>query len=96
MLQTLRVDVPEITPGGCAKRQIEHLIEVAVEYSRQPIDTQYMAAHETRYSIGIEVVQEQLLVGLPLTGLCQKMFKSIDGQIGERQQPVEANAKLIT
>ena len=73
------------------RRQLEHLVKIAIVNKTTPVDAQKPAAHHAFEILLFVSVDQDTHVSVELTGTCQFVPKPVNRHIGEGQKSVEAN-----
>lgn len=73
----------------------EHLVEVTIKDFAFPADVDGVAAHEAFDGFGVEVVDEELVVVVPLALFAEIDGEACDGEVGDGEEACEDDAEVF-
>ena len=95
IFERIGIDVPQENGLPIIPLHPELLIKIAVVNFTAPADADRVAAHETFDGRWIECLDQKLHVVVELIVVAQVSGKPADGQIAEREKPVEHNSEML-
>ena len=87
--QGFEIQFPHIPQPIASHGKLEHLIEIAIEDSPQPVYANRIPTHQTGHGTGVKTLDEKLLVGLFSPFSLQLTQKACDWHIRDRKKAVE-------